>query len=113
MDLGTEQWGVEVLSNQLEERITIASWWIYHAITVATVSPLIMMWQTFRSALRGVLGQKQSGGCSLILDLTAPQVPGLDNPALGLVDVFFCSDMLDAHAYTVFGEDNVLLLHPL
>ncbi len=41
----------------------------------------------------------------------ASHVPGLDDPALGGVDVLLLLDVLDADAEAVLGEDDVLLGH--
>lgn len=49
----------------------------------------------------------------LVLDLSSTEIPGLNDPALGLVNVFFRCDVLDPDTNAVLGEDDVLLLHPL
>lgn len=41
------------------------------------------------------------------------EIPGLDNPALGSIDIFLVLDLLDANANAILGEDDILLAHAL
>ena len=49
----------------------------------------------------------------VLLLVLAAHVPGLDDPALGGVDVLLVLDVLDADAQAVLCEDDVLLAHLL
>lgn len=45
--------------------------------------------------------------------VAAAHVPGLDDPALGAVDVVLLLDVLDPDAHPVLGEDHVVPRHAL
>lgn len=49
----------------------------------------------------------------LFLLLRLAKVPGFDNPALGLVNIFLVLHMLYTDAHAILGEDDVLLAHSL
>lgn len=62
--------------------------------------------------------RKRSGrlGRLRFFDLTdgiSAEVPGLDDPSLGFVDIFLVRGVFDADAHAVLGENDILLAHSL
>lgn len=53
------------------------------------------------------------GGVQGLIFPGVSEVPGLDNPTLGGVDIFLILDLLDTDTDAVLGEDDVLLAHAL